>query len=80
MSTTYAVQVSVYNSLPTLEEIVTLTEADEEEKIRKEVDRRRMGLGVSRPEEIKVEVGREVWETSTVSCVSSCSCALTYFL
>ena len=70
-TTTYAVQVSIHNSLPILEEIVSLTEFDEEEKIKKEVDRRRMRLGASRPEILKAEVGREIWESSTVSLVSS---------
>lgn len=64
-------QVSIHNSLPTLEEIVSLTEMDEEETIKKEVDRRRMRLGASRPEKIKVEVRWEIWESSTVSPASS---------
>jgi superkiller protein 3 len=68
-TTAYVVQVAIHNSLPTLEEIVSLTEADEEEKIDKEVERRRMRLGASRPEKIKVEVGLEVWSSSAVRSV-----------
>ncbi|KAF8504124.1 TPR-like protein [Gautieria morchelliformis] len=65
-TTTYAVQDSIHNSLPTLEEIVSLIERDEEEKIKKEVERRRMRLGAGRPEKIKLDVGREVWDASTL--------------
>lgn len=66
ITTTYVVQVAVHNSLPTLEEIVSLTEIDKEEKVKKEVDRRRMRLGASRPEKIKAEVVREIWDSSAV--------------
>jgi superkiller protein 3 len=52
--------------LPIFEEIVTLTERLEEEKIKKEVEKRRMRLGAPRPEQIKNEVAREVWDASEV--------------
>ena len=54
------------DSLPILQEVVSLTEKEEEEKITREVDKRRMRLSASRPEVIKNEVGREVWGSSTV--------------
>ncbi|KAF8513017.1 TPR-like protein [Hysterangium stoloniferum] len=63
-TTTYDIQLAIYNSLPTFEEIVALTERVEEERIKKEVERRRMRLGAPRPEQIKNEVAREVWDAS----------------
>ena len=44
-----------------------LTETTEEEIFKKEFDRRRTRLGVSGPEELKKEIGREVWGPSKVS-------------
>jgi len=65
-TTTLAIQEAVHNSLPVLEEIITLTEQDEEETLKKEVDKRRMRLGASGPEELRKEVGREIWGSSNV--------------
>jgi len=65
-TTTFAIQTAVHNTLPTLEEVISLTEKDEEERIKKEVDKRRMRLGSGRPEQIKKDVSREVWENSKV--------------
>ena len=59
------------DSLPTLQEIVSLTEKEEEEKIIKEVDKRRMRLAAGSPDVIKNEVGREVWGSSTVQTLHS---------
>jgi superkiller protein 3 len=56
----------MHNSLPTLEEIVALTEKDEEENLKREIDKRKTRLGAAGPEELKKEVGREVWGTSKV--------------
>jgi superkiller protein 3 len=65
-TTTMTTQMAMQDSLPVLEEIVSLAEKDEEEIITREVDKRRMRLGASGPEQLKREVGREVWATSQV--------------
>jgi superkiller protein 3 len=57
---------AIHDSLPVLEEIVNLTEKDEEEVVKREVEKRRMRLGASGPEKLKKEVGREVWGGSKV--------------
>ena len=66
-TTIYNIQTAIHNSLPILEEVISLTEKTEEERIKKEVDKRRMRLGSGRPEQIKKEVSKEVWENSNVS-------------
>src|SRR4051812_36123795 len=65
-STVYDVQTAVYNSLPTLQEIIQLTEEDESETIDQEVKKRRTRLGASPLEVLKGEVKREVWSSSKV--------------
>ncbi|KAH8119473.1 TPR-like protein [Phellopilus nigrolimitatus] len=65
-TTTLPTQAAVHNSLPTLEEIVALTEKEEEEAVEREVEKRRMRLdsaGVS-PEAVRKEVGLKIWEIS----------------
>ncbi|TDL26128.1 TPR-like protein [Rickenella mellea] len=63
-TTTLPIQVAIHNALPTIEEIVQLTEKEETSIFLREVDKRRMRLGASGPEEIKKEVGREIWSSS----------------
>ncbi|THH06300.1 hypothetical protein EW146_g9652 [Bondarzewia mesenterica] len=64
-TTTYASQIAVQNSLPILEEIVSLIERSEEQNIKKkEVDNRRTRLNAAGPEEVKREVRREVYANS----------------
>ncbi|KIJ39435.1 hypothetical protein M422DRAFT_32689 [Sphaerobolus stellatus SS14] len=65
-TTIYGIQTAVYNSLPILEEVVSLMERNEDEQIKKEVDKRRMRLGAGRPEQIQKDVSREVWEKSNL--------------
>ncbi|KDQ10122.1 hypothetical protein BOTBODRAFT_164222 [Botryobasidium botryosum FD-172 SS1] len=65
-TTTYAAQEAIHKSLPILEEIVSLSEKGEEERIEQEVKRRRQRIGAGRPEEVRAEVGREVWSVSTL--------------
>lgn len=57
-------QTAIHNSLPLIEEIVTLLEKEEDMEISKEVERRRMRLGAGKPEEIRNEVGCGVWSVS----------------
>jgi superkiller protein 3 len=43
-----------------------LIERDEEEVMKKEIDKRRMRLGAEGPEQLRKDVGREVWGSSKV--------------
>ncbi|KAL4074288.1 superkiller protein 3 [Scleroderma citrinum] len=61
---TLATQTAIHNSLPVIEEIVSLTEQSEEGFIKTEFDRRRTRLGASQPEQLKKEIGLEVWRSS----------------
>ncbi|KAA1474268.1 superkiller protein 3 [Dentipellis sp. KUC8613] len=63
-TSTFASQSAVHNSLPILEEIVSLIEREEKETIEREVSKRRTRLNAAGPEEIKREVGREVYGAS----------------
>lgn len=63
-STTASSQAAIYNSLPILEEIVSLNEADETETLEKEIGNRRKRLHAGSPRSVKNEVIREVYGTS----------------
>ncbi|TFK44590.1 superkiller protein 3 [Crucibulum laeve] len=63
-TTTFSIQFALQNSLNTLEEIVNLVEAEEEQTLHREVEKRRMRLGAAGPEQLKKEVGKEIWSKS----------------
>ncbi|GBE81379.1 Superkiller protein [Sparassis crispa] len=63
-TSTYPTQVAVHDSLPVLEEIVSIHEREEKTKVEKDVSRRRMRLGAAGPEQLQREVEREVLEIS----------------
>ncbi len=65
-TTTAYAQSALYNGLPILEEIVDLIERQESSYVQKEVERRRTRLGASGPEQLRKEVGREIWAQSRV--------------
>jgi superkiller protein 3 len=65
-TTTYAAQCAIHNSLPVIEEIVALMEKEEGDRIKRDVDSRRKRLNAAGPEEVKREVGREVYSISKV--------------
>jgi superkiller protein 3 len=65
-STTASSQAAIYNSLPVLEEIVSLNEADETEMLDKEIDNRRKRLNAGSPRSVRNEVIREVYGNSKV--------------
>lgn len=69
------IQTAVYNELSILEEIVGLVEVQEISHIEKETERRRTRLGAGSPEQIRREVGREVWAQSHVWNMSASSSA-----
>ena len=58
---------AVQNSLPIIEEIVSIIEKEEQLTVKNEVERRRTRLGAAGPEQIRKDVGREVWGSSKVS-------------
>jgi superkiller protein 3 len=65
-STTYDIQAAIYNSLPILQEIIELTEVDENETITQEVQKRRTRLGAPPLEILKGEIKLEIWSASKV--------------
>nr|ASF90201.1 hypothetical protein SPAR04661 [Bartheletia paradoxa] len=62
----FDVSVAIQNTLPTLQDIVQMTEKSEEDVVNKEVSKRRMRLGGPGGgiEETRKAVGREVWTSS----------------
>ncbi|KAI0093293.1 TPR-like protein [Irpex rosettiformis] len=63
-TTTFDAQSAIHNSLPILEEIISIIETHENDVFQKEVAKRRTRLGAAGPEAVKREVGREVWGIS----------------
>ncbi|KAJ7124904.1 superkiller protein 3 [Mycena epipterygia] len=60
----YQTQSAVHTNLPVLEEIIDIVEHDEEDAYTKEVAKRRTRLGAASPEQLRKEVGVEVWGPS----------------
>lgn len=58
------------NSLPILEEIVSLVERSEEDAYAREVERRRTRLNAGTQQEVQNEVGRDIWGASKVNELS----------
>ena len=69
-TTTLLVQEAVYNSLPTLEDIVELLEKDEAETINSEIQKRRTRLNAPSAQQLKKDVGLEVWSSSKVNLLA----------
>lgn len=65
-TTTFFAQTAIHDSLPLLEEIVSIHEKDEENNYNREVDARRKRLDAAGPEEVRKEVVREIWSVSKV--------------
>lgn len=65
-ASTASSQAAIYNSLPILEEIVSLDEADETETLKKEIDNRRKRIHAGSPRSVRNEVIREVYGSSRV--------------
>ncbi|KAF8557962.1 superkiller protein 3 [Imleria badia] len=57
-------QAAVHDSLPIIEEIVSIIERDEEVFVKNEFDKRRTRLGGPSPDQLKKDIGVEVWGTS----------------
>jgi superkiller protein 3 len=80
-STILPIQISVHNSLPTLEEVVALIESEEEEAIEREIQRRRMRLDFadSGVDSLRKSVGLQFQLNSKVRDLASNQAAL-YFI
>lgn len=65
-TSTYNLQRSVHHSLPILEEIVEILEKQEQSFVTNEINKRRTRLNAGPPEQIKRDVGLEVWSISQV--------------
>ncbi|KAH6914120.1 superkiller protein 3 SKI3 [Coprinopsis sp. MPI-PUGE-AT-0042] len=63
-STTFQAQSTIHNSLPTLQEIVGILEADEAARSTREFNTRRTRLGAPKPDQIRRDVDREICEGS----------------
>lgn len=63
---TFPSQVAIHNSLPTLEEVVSLTEADEKKTFQSEVAKRRTRLNAGSLRDVENEVAKEVYGSSKV--------------
>jgi superkiller protein 3 len=66
-TTTAYSQAAIHDSLPILEEVVSLIEADEKETVEGEIARRRTRLNAGSPQDVKNEVIREVYGDSKVT-------------
>lgn len=65
-SSIHPMQTAVHNTLPIIEELVSLYEREEAETVDREVTKRRTRLGAAGPEQIRREVNCEVLESSRV--------------
>jgi superkiller protein 3 len=72
-STTFEAQEAIHNGFRVLHEILKLTQAQEEERFEKEVEKRRMRIGAAGPEAVRKEVGLEMFSTSEVGSFFSAS-------
>ncbi|KAF9222633.1 superkiller protein 3 [Gyrodon lividus] len=63
-TSTFDTQTAIHNSLPVIEEIISITERDEEVFIKNEFDKRRTRLGGPPPDQLKKDIGVEVRGTS----------------
>ncbi|KAI6026361.1 superkiller protein 3 [Pisolithus microcarpus] len=62
-TTTFVTQEAIHDSLPVIEEIMALTEQEEETSMKVEFDKRRTRLGAPPPDILRNEIGLEVWRT-----------------
>jgi superkiller protein 3 len=68
-TTTFEAQVAVHDGSDVLDEIISLTETLEEDTYKREVEKRRMRLGASSPEQLKKEVFRDISNSSQVQSI-----------
>lgn len=71
LTTTFKVQTAIYDSLTVLEEIIAILEREEESFVKKEFEKRRTRLNAGPADQIRKEIGREVWGKSRASLCCS---------
>ena len=69
-TTIFEAQVAIHDGLNVLEEMISLTETLEEDGYRQEVEKRRMRLGASSPDQLKKEVFRDISDNSQVQSMT----------
>ena len=65
-TTVFEAQTAIQNSLPILESITSIIEKEEGNYMAREVDQRRKRINAGGPEQVKREVGMEIWSSSKV--------------
>ena len=65
-TTTFETQVAIHDGLNVLEEMISLAETLEDDAYKREVDKRRMRLGASSPDQLKKEVFKDISDSSQV--------------
>lgn len=70
-TTTFEVQTAIHNTLSALEEIIALLEAQEEETLKKEIEKRRTRLGAAGPEQLRKDIGISIWGESQAGGIPS---------
>lgn len=68
-TTTFEAQVAIHNGLDVLEEMISVTEALEESTYKREVEKRRMRLGASSPDQLRKEVFKDISDSSQVQFI-----------
>jgi superkiller protein 3 len=68
----FPTQSAIHSSLAVYEELISLTEREEEIFIKSEFDKRRTRLGAPKPEQLKKDIGIEVWRSSKVNQLCKC--------
>ena len=68
-TTTYDAQVAIHDGLDILNEVIFLTETLEEDAYKREVEKRRMRLGASGPDQLKKEVFTDISNSSQVKSI-----------
>ncbi|KAF8629945.1 hypothetical protein AX15_003181 [Amanita polypyramis BW_CC] len=68
-TTVVTIQSAIYESLPTFQEIASLMEANEEDLVRKEIQKRRTRLGAPSLEQLQKQVGEEIWGSSRLPVI-----------
>ncbi|KAJ3841697.1 TPR-like protein [Lentinula raphanica] len=63
-TTTSSIQTAIHNSLIVILECIAILERDEDIYVKKEFEKRRTRLNAGPPEQIRKEIGREVWGNS----------------
>lgn len=66
-TTTFDAQIAIHDGLDILNEIIFLTETLEEDAYKREVEKRRMRLGASGPDQLKKEVFTDISNSSQLS-------------